>query len=457
MHTDGLGSCDVIMTMQMRKSVLGHILKVATLGLVVSPAVAAQLGVPALPALPSVTLPLGAVVDTVGTQAGTTAQTALRLTQIRALLAANRTTLEADPSGAPILRSQIVAVAPSEAALAAARNAGYTIIDDQTLTGVDLRMVTLGVPAGLRSAAALRQLRALDPGGSYDFNHLYTQSGEVATAASATPVGAAVSADATTGSRIRVGLVDGGIETSHPAFASSKVMTWGCNGQLLPSAHGTAIASLLVGNAGSFHGIDSGATLLIADVYCGQPTGGSITAIASALAWLAQQQVPVINISLVGPANVLLEQLIQRLIANGHLIVAAVGNDGPAAPPLYPASYAGVVGVTAVDARNHVLLEAARGKQVSFAAPGADMAAAALLSSYAAVRGTSFAAPVVAGLLAQRIGDHPDAAEAQRAVQELAAQAVDLGSRGRDNTYGYGVVGESARIAPASILNIRQP
>src|SRR5256885_5630000 len=51
----------------------------------------------------------------------------------------------------------------------------------------------------------------------------------------------------------------------------------------------------------------------------------------------------------------------QNVLARGHLVVAAVGNDGPAAPPLYPAAWPGVVGVTAVDARQQVLGEALRG------------------------------------------------------------------------------------------------
>ncbi|MBK6454031.1 MAG: hypothetical protein IPF84_16605 [Proteobacteria bacterium] len=71
-----------------------------------------------------------------------------------------------------------------------------------------------------------------------------------------------------------------------------------------------------------------------------------------------QQSVPVINVSLVGPPNVLLQRAIQMALARGHLIVAAVGNDGPSAPPLYPAAYPGVVAVTAVDRADKVLIEA---------------------------------------------------------------------------------------------------
>ena len=118
-----------------------------------------------------------------------------------------------------------------------------------------------------------------------------------------------------------------------------------------------------------------------------------------------REKVPVINVSLVGPPNRVLEGVVQRVIAGGHIVVAAVGNDGPAAAPLYPAAWPGVVGVTGVDARRRVLVEAERGAQVKFAAPGAQMAAAKSPSGYTLVRGTSFAAPIVAGLLALNLSD----------------------------------------------------
>jgi subtilisin family serine protease len=107
-----------------------------------------------------------------------------------------------------------------------------------------------------------------------------------------------------------------------------------------------------------------------------------------------------------------------------------------------------VVGVTAVDARQHVLVEAERGPQVKFAAPGADLAAAALPHGYALVRGTSFAAPIVAGLLAREL-PAPDVAGAQAAVATLAQRALDLGSPGLDPVYGYGLVGAELRNQPA--------
>src|SRR5207248_11432234 len=105
---------------------------------------------------------------------------------------------------------------------------------------------------------------------------------------------------------------------------------------------------------------------------------------------------PVINISLVGPPNAVLAAAVKAAIGRGLLLVAPVGNDGPAAPPLYPAAYPGVVAVTGVDGRRRVLPEAGRAGHVDFAAPG-EVSAAAPGGGYANARGTSFAAPIVAG------------------------------------------------------------
>jgi subtilisin family serine protease len=131
-------------------------------------------------------------------------------------------------------------------------------------------------------------------------------------------------------------------------------------------------------------------------------------------------------------------------------LVAAVGNDGPAAPPLYPASYPGVVGVSAVGRGGQPLPEAARGPQVMFAAPGNNMLSAAIgQPAWRAVRGTSFAAPLVAALLAEQL-PAPDRSGAARAVTALARQAVRPAGVTVSNETGYGIVGAELRTDPAA-------
>jgi subtilisin family serine protease len=169
------------------------------------------------------------------------------------------------------------------------------------------------------------------------------------------------------------------------------------------------------------------------------PTGGSADAVVQGLAWLAEKRVPVINISLVGPPNRLVETVVRALTARGHIIVAAVGNSGPASPVEYPAAYDGVIGATSVDREGRIQIDANRGPQVTFAALGVDVPAAALKKGYSQVTGTSFAAPMIAARFAMLMLE-PIPEAAAEASAELAREAVDLGEPGRDPVFGYGLL-----------------
>ncbi|GGY81373.1 protease [Pseudoduganella plicata] len=364
--------------------------------------------------------------------------TGTRLDQVAQLLRRHADVLEADPRGEPAVRREILATSPSPDGLARAAALGLTVLRVQRLEELEQSIVVLAVPTNGATAVLLAALRAADPDGTYDFNHLYSGSGD----APAVPAGPARGG--------AVGLVDSGVDTAHTALSGASVRRWGCDGGARPHRHGTAVAALLVGQDDRFRGAAPKTPLYAADIYCDSPTGGSAERIGAALAWLAGQRVGVINLSLVGPPNEALRRVVAAMVARGHLLVAAVGNDGPAAPPLYPAAYPGVVGVSAVDRNGRPLPEAARGPQVMFAAPGSQMASAAPgTPPYRQVRGTSFAAPLVAALLAPQL-PHPDGAAAREAVARLARQALPGPVPERD-AIGYGIVGAELRVDPATL------
>jgi hypothetical protein len=323
-------------------------LLLAVLLLVVALPASAQLGLPRLPSLPALPEAQRAV-RPVERELAPPDLRALRRRTVDALLRADRARFERDPAGEPVLRGEVALLGPDEALLAAARAEGFSVLRERVLDALDLRVVVLGAPPGLPTADAVQRLRALAPGAAIDFNHVYTGSGEVGGAATAP--GAAPAADA--GHAVRIGLVDSAPDLRHPALRAAQVQLRGCDQP--PAPHGTAVASLLVGQDGRFRGVLPNATLYAADVRCGD---GAADALAGALGWLARERVAVINVSLVGPHNRLLEHVMRALAARGHVVVAAVGNDGPAAPPLYPAAYPGAVGVTGVDMRRRVLPEA---------------------------------------------------------------------------------------------------
>lgn len=393
----------------------------------------AQIGVPGLPTLPlpPVTEPVTGMLGTAQTE--TLAQ--VRALRVRELLRAERETVEADPDGQPILRRQIGAISPSAEALERARAAGFMVLRTELLGGLEMTLVVLQAPDGMSTRRALRRMRALDPAGSYDYNHLYLDSGARSQTAES-PQPQAPAADA---SGARIGLVDSGVDGAHPALAGATIVRHGCDDALHPAMHGTAVASLLIGEEQSFRGVLPGATLYAADVFCGRG-GGSVALLAVALDWMARERVAVVNISLVGARSVLLARIVRSMAQRGHLLVAAVGNDGRAAPPLFPAAYPDVIGVTGVDGNDRVLPEAGRGEHVDFAARGASLAAARAGGGFSEVRGTSFATPIVAGMLARAL-EAPDVARARAAVAALEAGAQDLGRKGRDTTYGWGQVG----------------
>jgi Subtilase family len=437
---------------QCRHKVKGSAAKVAcTLLIIAAPAAHAQVALPniRLPTLPQTQLPgvEGALSGTVG-QVDPAVLKDVRRLRLRDLVRRNRATLEVDRNGAPIVRGEVLVVSPTDTELDTAQTAGFTIVRVRVLDGLDARIVVLGAPKGLDTQRAYLRLRDLLPSASLDFNHIYTDSGGAqADNVNPPPNGQAPGAPSNNPTTVhgRIGLIDGGVDVAHSVFKDVPIHQYGCSGTPVPSPHGTAVASLLVGQSTEFHGAISGSELYAADVFCGLPTGGAADAVADAFAWLAREHVAVINVSLVGPPNVTMEAVVRLIVTRGHIIVAAVGNDGPAAAPLYPASYPGVVGVTGVDTHRRALVEACRGPQVKFAAPGADMSAAKSSQTFDVVRGTSYAAPLVAGLLAATLSA-PDKEAAARAVEDLAHRAMDLGAAGMDTTYGYGLVG--ADLAP---------
>jgi subtilisin family serine protease len=356
----------------------------------------------------------------------------LRLDRVTALLRDHGDRVELDRDDRPAVRGILVASGVDAAMIARAADAGFALEDRERIEGLGLDIARFRVPDGRSLARAQKQLAKLLPDAEVDADNLYFASGSHAGAA----LPAMILAAAAPG-RASLGLIDGGV-AAHPSVAGRVEQRGFAKGAPSASRHGTAVASLLIGS-GSVRGANPGARLLAADVYGTDPAGGNASAIVRALGWLVERGAAVVTISLVGPDNKLLALAVRRAQGRGLLIVAAVGNDGPAAPPAYPASYAGVLAVTGVDAKNHIIPEAGSATRVDFAAPGDDVLAAIGATSTDRLRGTSFAAPLVAGRLA-RLYPAPAIDRIDPAIRALVVEARDLGKKGRDKRYGHGLV-----------------
>lgn len=398
-------------------------------------------GVLGSPGNPPVVAPVIDRLNDVGGMAvaDTTSLLDLRRARLQGLIRDHRRVLDADRDGDPVRKGEVIAIDPSPDTMARARGAGFRVLRDEQIEGLQLHVVTFAPPVGDDTREGLSRLRRIAPEGQFDLNPIFEPAGTALLASGESATAASVSQ-----SHAVLGMIDGGV-SAHPSFRNASIEQRGFAAQgARPSGHGTAVASLIVGSDGRFQGAARGASLLVADVYGGDPTEGSALTIARALGWLTARGVRVINISLVGPPNPLLERAVAAANARGILVVAAVGNDGPAAPPAYPASYPGVVAVTGVDLHDRALPEAGKALHLDFAAPGSEMAAALPGSGYAAVRGTSFAAPLVTARLIAAGGG-------TSAIEVLSREAV----RGQGRV-GRGVVCGSCRVAPRDVTAKRQ-
>jgi subtilisin family serine protease len=162
-------------------------------------------------------------------------------------------------------------------------------------------------------------------------------------------------------------------------------------------------------------------------------------ALAQALDTLIAARVSVINMSFSGPENAVLRMLVSRAHAAGIGLVAAAGNNGPGADPVYPAAWPEVIAVTAIDADQRPYRQANRGAYVTFAAPGVNLWTAASIAGGRLRSGTSYAAPFVTATLAVERERSPNLPLADQ-VQALIGCARDLGDAGFDNTFGHGLV-----------------
>jgi hypothetical protein len=254
------------------------------------------------------------------------------------------------------------------------------------------------------------------------------------------------------GSGARIGLIDTGVDLQHPALKEQRItlrsfLSAGIN--KAPAEHGTAIAGLLVGNPVNpeFAGLVPAAKLFAATVFRlrdEEQVETTAELIVKALDWLIGQKVEVINLSLGGPRNLIVELALQQVLDKKITVVAAAGHNGtnaPSGPKIYPAAQKGVLAITAIDANNKIYPKASQGSYIDFAAPGVDVWAASPGGTGAYRSGTSFAAPFLTGVIAQ--ADLP----ATSLIKGLRKNALDLGESGKDPVFGWGLVRNTSRCS----------
>jgi hypothetical protein len=335
-------------------------------------------------------------------------------------------------------QAEISGAGLTSADLVALQGRGFQVIRAQQLTTFGgTQAVRLRTPANLQPAQALLIARQVAPGAVFDFSHLFRPG-------QGSPIYARdmvrISGVPGCGRNVRIGLVDTAV-ARHSALGNARITRRSFSAGRDDARHGTAVASLLVGRDPSGTVALDGAQLFAASVFSveGSALNADAVDIVAALDWLAAQQAQVVNVSITGPANALLASAVAEAARRGMIIVAAGGNGEVGGAPRYPAAYPEVIAVSAVDQRGRPYAFNTRGNFIDVAAPGVDVWAANAAGGGGLWSGTSFAAPFATVAIAKgvRRGEVRNVNDARRM---LASTARDLGPRGKDPVFGYGLV-----------------
>lgn len=360
---------------------------------------------------------------------------------------ANRVPLEratrndvAAPSGAPeyVIVGSGAAISEAQVVLT---SAGASILRSVSLGSLGVRIVSID----LNGAMTLSQMRALLAqrriAVTVDRHTVYAAAkGRVY---ASRLVGLPPETSCTLRRSVRIGLIDGPVDLKTPALQGVTIFSnsvLNARERVGSADHATGIAALIA-SPGAHDippGFAPGAQLfsVVAFARNGGRDVARLENIAEALDWLISRKVSLVNMSLAGAPNDTLEEIIRIADAKGLIMVAAAGNAGRERVA-YPASDPRVIAVTAVDAAKRLYRKANTGKQVDFAAPGVDLLVPRNRGS-AYRTGTSYAAAVASGLIAQELAR--GRIDRRTLINRLKSRAEDLGAAGRDSQFGWGLL-----------------
>ena len=284
---------------------------------------------------------------------------------------------------------------------------GLTLVDAWPMPMIGYDCFVMAVPAGRSTSSAADQVsRDSDVAWAQPVG-LYAAEGSAATHND--PLYAAEPAARqwrlaelhriATGRGVRIAVVDSAIQANHPDLSGQLIVNRnfvaGASGAA--EAHGTGVAGVIAAKADNgigIAGVAPGARLLgLRACWQEQPAGHTVCdsfSLAKALYFAVQQKADVINLSLAGPDDRLLREILTTALTGGSTVVAAYDLKRPAGG--FPASVPGVIAVSDVSlagARGHV-----------YTAPGRDVPTTEPGGRWFVVSGSSYSAAHVSGLVA---------------------------------------------------------
>lgn len=264
--------------------------------------------------------------------------------------------------------------------------------------------------------------------------------------------------DFSLGSGIVIAILDTGVDSTHPDLAASIVPGYDVYINSPDTSdlcgHGTAVAgtaAAAANNALGVSGTAGGAKIMPVRIAFRDATDGKCYAyqstIASGITWAADRGARVANVSFSNvPGSAAAKSASDYMRSKGGLVVVSAGNSGT---DLGFTPQASMIIVSATDSSDLKASWSSFGSWVHLAAPGTGIYTTNRGGGYGGWNGTSFASPVVAGVVALMMAAKPNLSSAE--IEKLLFQtSVDLGEPGRDIYYGYGRVNSAAATQAAA-------
>lgn len=252
------------------------------------------------------------------------------------------------------------------------------------------------------------------------------------------------------GAGVRVGVLDTGVDDTHPALAGvvkdHRNFTKDCSASDT-NGHGTHVAGIIAAR-GPMTGVAPQVEIVSCKVL-NNNGAGSLESVAKAILFAVEAGCNILVMSLGAPVRTVeLQDAVRRADEAGVVMVCAAGNDGGKVS--FPAAYEQTIAVGAVGRHGGICEFSCRGREIDVAAPGEEITSCWLGGGYATLSGTSMAAPFVAGVLALAWTQMPSPRDGSKARAVLKNTSVDAGEPGHDIVYGWGLINPSSVLEQSS-------
>jgi subtilisin len=308
----------------------------------------------------------------------------------------------------------------------------------------------------LRGLAQDRRVRVIEPDGQFHIisHNEFSDSAELNNTWGVKHIGSGlVHATGNVGGRIKVAVIDSGIDYNHPEFQG--VHQGGYNfvanndNPFDDNGHGTHVAGTVAAARNNLGvvGVAPGVKLYALKVL-GANGSGSFSSVIAALDWCVREGIHISNNSYGSGSNpgTIVQNAFDNSAAAGVLHIAAAGNAGTPGGKGnnvgYPARYPSVIAVAATTQSDTRASFSSTGPDVELAAPGVSILSAIPDGGYASWNGTSMASPHVAGVAALVMSASTEMTAANvRQILQTTARNI-----GNPNYFGHGLIQAVAAV-----------